>query len=238
MKSPLPIFILPLLLMANATATTIITNNGRSSSSVVIAQTFGDNISVGTVDITVAAGINGTIGTPNVGLGWSATGGSNAARWEHHIAGGSTPSAGGGALQMDGSQVGSTYSVTFTPDAGYGVVLGSFNFLNDTTGGNVNYNYTINLVDVTNSTTVYTSNFNFNPSISNTVPLSTITVNTTGAIGSTLRLEFVRSAAVSGTEGSAVDIYIDNLRFDQVPEPSAALLGAIGVLGLLRRRRA
>ena len=41
----------------------------------------------------------------------------------------------------------------------------------------------------------------------------------------------------SGTDASAVKISVAGTSVAVVPEPSAALLGAIGALGLLRRRR-
>lgn len=45
---------------------------------------------------------------------------------------------------------------------------------------------------------------------------------------------FVRLTQGTSTVGARVD----NLRFTAVPEPGVALLGGLGILGLLRRRRA
>lgn len=48
----------------------------------------------------------------------------------------------------------------------------------------------------------------------------------------TLRADF------NGSDAGAVPTAFDNVRFDVIPEPSAALLGGLGLLALLRRRRA
>ena len=45
---------------------------------------------------------------------------------------------------------------------------------------------------------------------------------------------FVRTAAAAG---QAVNFATNGTSFKVVPEPSALLLGAVGMLGLLRRRR-
>ena len=47
-------------------------------------------------------------------------------------------------------------------------------------------------------------------------------------------LGFSRDRIASGSTGGS----IDNLTLDVVPEPATALLGGLGLLGLLRRRRA
>jgi PEP-CTERM motif len=44
--------------------------------------------------------------------------------------------------------------------------------------------------------------------------------------------------AKDGGAGVATRLHINGLQLEQVPEPSAAMLGALGVLALLRRRRA
>lgn len=203
--------------------------NGGTNSN--IPNTFGDNVSATAAGIfTAAAGQDGTVGTPQVDLGWSRSGttaGSSA--WQFHSATAATPAVGGGALQMDGSTEGSTYSITFTPAAGTSAILNSFNFANDSGSAgapaNVDYNYTVNVVDVTSGNVLYTTNVAFNPSIQNTTALSKVSLGgTIGGAGKTLRVDFVRTATV-GTAGSSIDIYIDNLSFDQmvITTPPATL---------------
>jgi hypothetical protein len=50
----------------------------------------------------------------------------------------------------------------------------------------------------------------------------------------TLRADFNGSDGGAGAIATA----FDNVRFEVIPEPSAALLGGLGLLALLRRRRA
>jgi hypothetical protein len=51
-------------------------------------------------------------------------------------------------------------------------------------------------------------------------------------VGDQLQIRFVEAANNSGR-----DLYVDNLSLAVIPEPSVALLGGLGVLALLRRRR-
>ena len=59
------------------------------------------------------------------------------------------------------------------------------------------------------------------------------TRTTTSAIGwDSYNAIFIRNGSISS------DFLVDNVSVSLIPEPSAALLGAVGLLGLLRRRRA
>lgn len=57
---------------------------------------------------------------------------------------------------------------------------------------------------------------------------------TTGAIVSN---DLYVAARYTETGANLIQASLDNVRLDAVPEPSAALLGGLGVIGLLRRRR-
>ncbi len=224
-------------------ATVILANspnaNGQPASNANLPATFGDNVSLGAPGNAVFAtssGVVGIVGTPDIGLTWSATGGSAANAWQSHTWSGSGGNAGGGALQMDGSQINSVFSITFTPTAVSGVLLGGFNFIGDTNGDS--YQYRVDVVNLATSQTVFTTTTDL---WTTTTTLAfanapSVDIGYTGDLNVAYRLDLVR---IGGTgASSAVDIAIDNLRFDQVPEPSRAmLLTASLMVGAMRRRR-
>ncbi len=197
--------------------------NGMGASNAAIPATFGDNIALsapGNAVFETYANGGGTVGTPDIGLTWSATGGSNNNRWEFHTWGGATvANSGGGALQMDGSSVSSTFSITFTPNASSAVMLKSFNFVGDTNGDT--YQYRIDVVNTasgevvqTQSTALWTTATGQNPGTNGTYAgAPAIALNFSGNTGTAYRLDLTRIAG----SGSAVNIAIDNLDFDQIP---------------------
>ncbi len=65
---------------------------------------------------------------------------------------------------------------------------------------------------------------------------TTLTSNTTGNLF--VQFNASNTSAGNGGNGAFNQAIIDNVLVTQVPEPSAALLGAFGALALLRRRRA
>lgn len=64
-------------------------------------------------------------------------------------------------------------------------------------------------------------------------PITTSSYTATG--GEQFYVQVVGTRAAGG--GTTHQVNFDNLIIDQVPEPSAALLGGLGLLALLRRRR-
>ena len=202
-----------------------------------IPDSFGDNIALpapGNAVFETSPGAAGIVGTPSIDLTWSATGGSNFNAWQSHA----WTNAGGGATQMDGSSIGSTFSITLSPTATTAMVLNSFNFIGDTNGDT--FQYQINLLNLSNSAVVFTNTTatwtTLVGSTNNGAP--SILVDYTGDLGTAYRLDLLRIGG-SGTD-SAIDIAVDNLRIDQVPEPSTyalIALGGVAFLVMMRRMR-
>ncbi|SHJ63209.1 PEP-CTERM protein-sorting domain-containing protein [Rubritalea squalenifaciens DSM 18772] len=226
--------ILGLVSTGNLMATTIILGNAGSGTNTNIPDTFGDNVSAsdpGRFEVTDG-------GTPNIGLTWDASGGTNANSWQFHGWGGSDYAA-GGALQMDGSSTNSIFSITFTPEAGFGVVLNGFDFVGDT--NNDTYQYRVDLVRTFDNNTVFTTT-TAEWTTDTSQPQEnapSVTIDYTGALGEEYRLDLVRLNDDSSDTGSRVDIAIDNLSFGQtaIPEPTSTALVGLGAFAFVLRRR-
>jgi autotransporter-associated beta strand protein len=207
-------------------------SNGMGATNTAIPATFGDNIALsapGNAVFETYAGSGGIVGTPDIELTWSATAGSNGNRWESHAWGGATAAnTGGGALQTDGTQVNSTFSITFTPGTFSAVKLNSFNFVGDTNNGHT-YQYRVDVlnlntsnVDFTTTTAPWITATAQNPGTNGTFANApAVTLNFSGAKGVSYRLDIVRITPPSGTTGGPVDMAIDNLDFDQIKFSSA-----------------
>jgi len=210
--------------------------NGMGATNAGIPATFGDNISLpepGDPVFLTYSGATGVVGTPNIGLTWSSVGGSNANRWEFHSWGGAgVANTGGGVLQMDGTITNSVFSITFTPSANAGVRLNSFNFVGDTNNGST-YQYRVDVVNLSSPGLVFTqttapwiTSTSLTPSNSSSYAgAPEVIIGYNGELGSSYRLDITRIAG----SGGAVDMAIDNLNFDQIPEPSSALLFLLGI---------
>lgn len=234
MKIVIPILLAALVTPAMLPARTIIRANspganGMGATNTAVGQTFGDTIALtapGNAVFETSAGPSGTVGTPAIDLTWSATGGSNGNRWEFHAwASATAANSGGGVVQMDGSSLNSRFSITFTPTLGIGVILNSFNFVGDTNGDSYQYrvdvvNLNTNAVELTQTTALWTTATAQNPGTNGTFAgAPTVSLNFTGSPGVPYRLDLVRIGG-SGS-GSAVDIAMDNLDFDQTAPANA-----------------
>jgi len=205
--------------------------NGMGAQNAAVPAGFGDFIALaapGNAVFATYAGAHGVTGTPDVDLGWSSSGGTNANRWEFHAwAGAGAGNTGGGVLQMDGSAINSRYSITFTPAAGVAVILKSFNFVGDTNGDSYQYrvdvvNTATNAVEHTQTTASWTTNTAQNPSANGTFAgAPQVTLDFTGSPGVAYRLDLVRIGGAGAN--SAVNIAVDNIDFDQSAPPNPGL---------------
>jgi len=189
------------------------------------AGTFGVAGSAGAATILTGTGLgnNETVpaghgsnaaGTPNVTLTWDTN-------WE---AWAGWPNPGDdGVYQLD-NQLDDPHTIIFTPDATYDVILTSFD-MNDWVGGGgdseIDWSVTGSLSGLLASGTDVVIP-------DGTVPA--IAVGVTGTGSETLTL------SITQTGGSASYLAMDNLSFDQVPEPGSAFL-ALGGLGAMTMRR-
>ena len=176
---------------------------------------------------------NGT--TPNIVTSWDVN-------WDIHTSGFfanlENLTVGGGAWDNEGSipRVGQldfgTHSITFSADAGYALVLGSFDFAQTAeTPGTTQW--TLSLTAISTSSVVWTQSLtlNNNPAANAVV---TVTPNFTGTLGEDYTLTFTRTSETYNSNGRHA---IDNLSFTQVPEASMAGLAGLGTAALLVRRR-
>ena len=182
---------------------------------------------------------NGT--TPNIAVTWDAN-------WDIHTSvrftGLENLTAGGGAWDNEGSvpRIGQldfgTHTINLTVDAGFALVLNSFDFGHTAeTTGTTTWDFILrnssNIVVWSSLSQV----FNNTGTGANVGILSTFTPNFTGTNGEDYVLTFNRTAETYGSNGRHG---IDNFSFNQVavPEPGAAsLVGLMGSILLFRRRK-
>jgi hypothetical protein len=126
---------------------------------------------------------------------------------------------------MDGVvNSGTTYTIVFTPDAGYNVVLTSLDINVWTDGGETKVAWS---VVASSGTTLGSGTWTTaNGAVSN------YTIGITGSSSESLALNLVQ------TSGDGSYLAMDNLTFGQVPEPaSTGLLGALCLGAMAIRRR-
>jgi hypothetical protein len=201
-------------------AETQITFGGFTAENLPIPAGYGNNVSAGSADYTVSSGATGITGTPNIVANWGA-GFETYVGWDGR----------GEVAQLDFNGVDpDQITLTLTPDPGFGVLVSSFDLDYYAGGGDVNLNWTVSDSVGTLASGLWTQD--------NAGGRDTI--NTGLTLGDT-RLGQPVTITFTMNSGEPSYIALDNLAFDQVPEPSTtaiALTGlGLGVLAMRRRRR-
>lgn len=108
------------------------------------------------------------------------------------------------------------------------------------------FSYTFNIVNVTDNLVLGSATYNFttpSTTIANTYAVAATGVSVTISydnsvgtlVGDTIALRITGAGKINDFNNTA---WVDNLTVNAVPEPGSALLGGLGLLALLRRRRA
>lgn len=170
-----------------------------------IPQSFGDNAATSSDGISVVG-----FGTPNIGLTWQAAG-APSAEWQFYN------DSVWSAAQLNDSEVGTTFDLSFTPDnPSARVVVESFNF-HPYYDSKERFTYKVSILSDTNVVSGPTNTTFLSDSTKN----HPISLSYTGAMGQTLKLRIERTASILGAgelEGDPYDIAVDDIRFGQLPE--------------------
>ena len=229
-------------LLQTAIAAGLVLSLASASQATIIgfANSFGNNTtlpgdigSFATADMGGVTVMNGA--TPNIGLTWDDSWDYHHASFfdvvEDHTIGGAWDSDGGADIAQTDVQ---TQSVVFAVDAGFALVLNQFDFGLTRESLDQGNTWTISL---TNSAmnTVWTETFHLLNEGSGDV--RTLTPNFIGVPGETYTLTFNLDSEDAGQNYGPGRNALDNLSFNQVPEPATMSLLVLGGLSLLRRRR-
>lgn len=157
-------------------------------------------------------------GTPNIGLGWGSDNWPTT-RWEYYNTSGvlwGDAAGGSGCVQLQGSFVGVTETLTFAPNnPSASATIESFKFFpyyND----NERFTYDVSVVSGTHVLSGPTRITYLSDGTKNHV----VTINYTGTPGQTLKLKLARVAstlAAGEIEGNAYNIAVDDIAFAQTP---------------------
>jgi hypothetical protein len=201
-----------------ASAATLITFGGFTVSNVSIGglPDYGDNVTADSADYTVSSGLTGVIGTPDITLDWFG-------QWDTYI-----EWDGRGNVAQSDFNGGGLVSILFTPSATSAVRLVSFVLDEWAVGGEGSI-----LWDVSGSTGQMLASGLW--TMTNAGGRSVLAPNVIGAVGDPLTLNLTLAS------GAPSYFALDNLTFDQVPEPGALALAsavAFGATSMRRRRRA
>jgi MYXO-CTERM domain-containing protein len=199
-----------------ATATTQITFEGFTENNTNLSSLpgFGSNVAAGDANYTVSLGPTGVLGTPNVALTWG-VGYQTYTAWDGR----------GNVAQTDFNEA-SDIDLTFTPSAGYGVLIDSFDLDEWNGGGDTSVSWSIfDAQGTLASGTWLKSDPGGRDQILTGLSIGDI------RLGEAVTLRFNLNAGLPSY------LALDNLTFSQVPEPSTIAFGLLGLGALALRRR-
>jgi hypothetical protein len=204
----------------SANAETTITFGSFTLDNQAIPAGYGNNVSANSADYTVSAGATGITGTPNIVANWSANIQTYTA-WDGRGEVGQLDFNGAAANQI---------TLTLTPDPGFSVLVRSFDLDYYAGGDPLNLTWSISDPVGTLATGLWTQD-----AAGGRDPIDTgLTLGDT-RLGQPVTITFTMNS------GSPSYIALDNLSFDQVPEPSTTALAltglGLGALAMRRRRR-
>lgn len=202
----------------SAQATTQITFGSFTANNIDIStiEGYGSHVSASSVDYVVSPGVAGITGTPDIALTWG-VGYQTYIEWDGR----------GNVAQLDYNS-GPQIDLVFTPAAGAGVLIGSFDLdaWSGATAPDISVAWSIDDSGGTLASGVWERSTGGRDTI------------TTGLTASDIRIGESVTLRYSLNSGSPSYIALANLTFDQVPEPATVALGVVGLgLGALAMRR-
>jgi len=211
---------LTLIAAANVHAETTLHFDGSGlSHNQDVPQDYGDFVSGDSAGISTSLGLN-VQGTPNIGLTWGSG-------LEHTVDSYDNWDGRGTVAQIDYS-LENPISITFTPDAAWGVLINSFDLDEWSGGGAMSVTWSISDALGTLASSTWSRSSGGRDSI-----LTGLNANDIHA-GEAVTLTF------QGLSGDGTYFAVDNISFDQVaatvPEPSAFALIALGGMVAASRR--